>query len=35
MNYKTGKHNIVGENSIFNENFANELECITITYDVS
>jgi len=35
LNYKTEKHNFFGENDVFNDNFADELERITITYDVS
>lgn len=34
LNYKTEKNNFFGENDIFNDNFADELERITITYDV-
>ncbi|CAH1722627.1 uncharacterized protein LOC114130709 [Aphis gossypii] len=34
LNYKTEKYNFFGENDVFNDNFADELERITITYDV-
>lgn len=33
LNYKTGKHNFYEENNI-NDNFADEIEQITITYNV-
>ncbi|XP_050422148.1 uncharacterized protein LOC126834339 [Adelges cooleyi] len=34
LNYKTGKHSLCGDDFIFNDNFADELERINITYDV-
>ncbi|XP_025195243.1 uncharacterized protein LOC112594591 isoform X2 [Melanaphis sacchari] len=34
LNYKTEKNNFFGENDVFKDNFADELERITITYDV-
>lgn len=35
LNYKAGKHSFTRENNVFNDNFADEIERITITYDVS
>ncbi|XP_022182508.1 uncharacterized protein LOC111042242 isoform X1 [Myzus persicae] len=34
LNYKTEKNNLFEENDVFKDNFADELERITITYDV-
>ncbi|XP_060850963.1 uncharacterized protein LOC132929551 isoform X1 [Rhopalosiphum padi] len=34
LNYKTEKNNFFGDNDVFKDNFADELERITITYDV-
>lgn len=35
LHYKTDKYNVLSENNAFGNNFVDELECITIAYDVS
>jgi len=35
LNYKTEKNNYFEENDIFKDSFADDLERLTITYDVS